>query len=165
MFFYHGSDVAPAPVLIVDDRWEDNFLLQRLLRVAKIGYPVHAASGGAEAIDLLQLAMSDSTRRLPFVVFLDVTMPQLSGFDVLQWMREQPALRDTAVVMLSASENPADVQKAYELGAQSYLTKYPSSKTLAEIVELAALPANLRGVFPKCAPDEGWPWNRSVSRS
>jgi CheY-like chemotaxis protein len=151
-------------VLIVDDRWEDNFLLQRLLRVAKVPHPVHTAGGGQEAIEVLQLSISDSTRQIPFLVFLDAKMPGRSGFEVLQWIREHAVLRNIAVVMLSDSDNPSEVQTAYDLGAQSYLAKYPSSQTLGEIVSLAALPLHLRGNFPKVTPDDGWPWNQSLSR-
>lgn len=163
MFSYHGNE-APAPVLIVDDRWEDNFLLQRLLRVAKIAHPVHTAGGGQEAVEVMRQCLAEPSRPTPFLVFLDMNMPGRSGFDVLQWIREHAALRAVSVVMLSDSDNPTEVQTAFDLGAQSFLAKYPSSQTLAEIVDLAALPLHLRGGFPKVMPGDGWPWNRPLSR-
>lgn len=162
MFSYRESDPTPSPVLIVDDRWEDNFLLQRLLRVAKIRNPVITAGSGAEAVDLLEHCLRDKRPALPCLVYLDVGMPERSGFDVLQWIRDHAALNEVAVVMLSASDNPADVQRAYELGAQSYLVKYPSSQTLAEVVELASLPISLRGSFPRSLPDDERPGNRRI---
>jgi CheY-like chemotaxis protein len=164
MFSYRESDPSPSPVLIVDDRWEDNFLLQRLLRVAKIRNPVITAGGGAEAMDLVEHCLRDGRPALPCLIYVDLNMPDKNGFDVLQWVREHSALNEVAVVMLAGSDSPADAARAYELGAQSYLVKYPSSQTLAEIVELASLPVSLRGSFPRFMPDDGGsqPGNRRI---
>jgi CheY-like chemotaxis protein len=136
-----------APVLVVDDRWEDIFLTQRLLRATRTKHPIHSATGGAEAIDYLQRCFTDSTL-IPCVIFLDTDMPMTSGLHVLQWVREQEVFKNVVIVMLSDSEEPADIELAYEMGAHSHLTKFPSSKTLAEILEQANLPVGPRQKLP-----------------
>jgi CheY-like chemotaxis protein len=143
----YGAAPTLAPILIVDDRWEDNFLLQRLFRVAQVANPVSAATSGQEAIQYLKIA-----RIAPCLVCLDTKMPLHGGLDVLHWIREHDILRVTAVVILTGSSDPADAQRAYELQADSYLLKYPSSQTLGEIVALANLPPSLRGEFPRSIP-------------
>ena len=60
---------------------------------------------------------------LPTVVLLDLNMPGRDGFDVLEWIREQPGLRRLRVYVLSASDRAQDIARAYDLGANSYLVK------------------------------------------
>jgi CheY-like chemotaxis protein len=137
-----------APVLIVDEHWEDTFLLQRLIRSTKTGHPVQTASGAQQAIEWLRLCLSLGNPK-PFLIFMDTGSPLNNGFDVLQWVRENADLKDVAVVMLSSSEDPANLQRAHDLGAQGYLLKYPSSQTLAEVIERAVHPSRLALSFPE----------------
>jgi CheY-like chemotaxis protein len=60
---------------------------------------------------------------LPTLVLLDLKMPGVDGFDVLKWLRLQPGLRRLLVVVFTSSDYPGDVNRAYELGANSYLLK------------------------------------------
>jgi len=148
------------PVLIVDDRWEDVFLLQRLLRSTKTTRRVCTAGGGPEAIRYF-VDCIEYGAQIPALVLLDISMPTKDGFDVLRWIRQHEAFKHVVVVMLSVSDDPADISKAQELGAQGYLAKYPSSQTLAEILELLTLPSCLRTNFPghisaKAEPDRGF---------
>src|SRR4051812_4253996 len=94
----YGATPSLAPILIVDDRWEDNFLLQRLFRVAGVANPVSAATSGLEAIQYLKIA-----RVAPCLVCVDTNMPHGGGLDVLHWIRERDSLRLTAVVILTGS--------------------------------------------------------------
>lgn len=142
------SNKLGAPVLLVDDRWEDIFLIQRLLRAANTKHPLHSAIGGVDAIGYLHRCLANRTQ-IPCVIFLDIGMPETDGFQVLQWVREQPELENVVVVMLADSEDPAAIERAHELGAQSFLCKFPSSKTLAEILEHADFPTGVRQVLPR----------------
>ena len=71
---------------------------------------------------------------LPFIIFLDLKMPYLDGFDVLSWMRTQPALQSIVVVVLSGSDEPNDHRRAYALGARSYLVKPPRPEEIREFI-------------------------------
>ena len=70
----------------------------------------------------------------PFVCFMDINMPGTNGFEVLRWLRRHDGFASLPVVMLSSTDNSRDLARAAKLGAQCYVTKYPSTSTLSEIV-------------------------------
>jgi CheY-like chemotaxis protein len=118
-------------ILIVDDNEDDVFAIRRALRKAEVSNPQEVVSNGQLAMDYLAGIGPYSDRArfpLPFIVFLDLKMPFRDGFDVLTWMREQPTLSDIVVVVLTGSDEVRDHQRAYSLGARSYLVK-PASAT------------------------------------
>jgi two-component system cell cycle response regulator len=106
-----------ATVLVVDDSALNRKLLERLL--VQEGYQVVMASNGREA--LAQLDGSDA-RRVD-VVLLDIVMPEMDGFEVLQRLRNQGILRRIPVIMISAVEEVESVARCIELGATDYLPK------------------------------------------
>src|SRR5690348_14819481 len=99
-------------ILLVEDSENDIALICRALREARVCNPLRIVRGGEEALAYLEKAVERSdTQRFPFpdLVLLDLKMPGLDGFDVLRWIRMQPALRGLPVIVLSASEDIADV--------------------------------------------------------
>src|SRR3989442_9844163 len=60
---------------------------------------------------------------LPTVMLLDLNMPKTDGFSVLTWVRAQPVLKRLAIIVLTASSRPEDIERAFDLGANSYLVK------------------------------------------
>ena len=117
-------------VLIVDD--EPNIVTSLVFLMKKGGYEVEVARNGDEA-----LALVESFR--PDLVLLDVMMPQRSGYEVCQKMRERPDWAHIKVMMLSAKGREAEVSKGMSLGADAYVTKPFSNR------ELVALVADLLG--------------------
>ena len=113
-------------ILLADDDTNDILLFRRALKQAKVPNPIQSVRDGAEAMDYLsgrdQYA-DRGTYPLPALLVLDLKMPRTTGFEVLQWLREQPRLNRLRVVVLSSSNQIADVNRAYELGASSYLVK------------------------------------------
>jgi len=65
---------------------------------------------------------------------LDLKMPRLSGFDVLEWLGTQPRFKQTPIVVLSSSADPGDMARALELGARDFITKPPNALDLERIV-------------------------------
>jgi len=113
-------------VLLVDDSENDALLMCTVFSRAGFVQPLQFAHDGEEAIAYLRGDGAFHNRRLfplPTVVLLDLNMPRKNGFEVLEWIRAQPGLRRLRVYILSASSQPADVRRAYELGANSYLVK------------------------------------------
>jgi CheY-like chemotaxis protein len=113
-------------ILLVEDDDNDVLLLQRAFAKAGLRAKLKVASGGQQAIEYLagHKDFADRTRfPLPFLVLLDLRMPGLDGFDVLRWIRAQPDLKRLLVVVLTSSDQQCDIDKAYELGANSYLLK------------------------------------------
>ena len=109
------SPAAPAPcVLVVDD--EPDIVALVAYHLAKAGYRVSTAATGADALDA-------SRRERPSLVVLDLMLPGLSGFDVLEQLRTDEATRDVAVLMLTARREEPDRIRGLSLGADDYLTK------------------------------------------
>jgi CheY-like chemotaxis protein len=93
---------------------------------------------GAQAIDYLSGVDGYGDRArypLPFLLLLDLKMPIVDGFGVLQWVRREPGLRRMLVVVLSSSDCQADVDHAYELGANSYLLKPVRFEEMAGMIQ------------------------------
>jgi CheY-like chemotaxis protein len=123
-------------ILIVDDNEDDVFAIRRALRKADVSNPQEVVSNGQLAMDYLAGIGPYSDRArfpLPFIAFLDLKMPFRDGFEVLTWMREQPALSDIVVVVLTGSDEVRDHQRAYSLGARSYLVKPVSATDVQQL--------------------------------
>jgi len=112
-------------ILIADDEPDIVTSLEFLMRGGN--YEVRVALNGEEA-----LRLAESFR--PDVVLLDVMMPQRSGFEVCQKIRENPALRDVKIVMLTAKGRDAEKDRGLNLGANAYVTKPFSTKELMNTV-------------------------------
>lgn len=125
-------------ILLVEDDRDDVFIFSRALKTARIGNPLVVVRSGQEAVEYLshEGTYADSEKHpLPFVIFLDLKLPYLDGFDVLTWIRQQPALRPIVVVVLTGSDETRDHQKAYALGARSYLVKPPQAEHILQFME------------------------------
>src|SRR5437660_8409386 len=125
-------------VLIVEDDPSDVFLLKRAFTLAQVPATLHFVRDGQEAIDYLEgdAEFQDRTEYpLPDLMLLDLKMPRLNGFDVLTWLRRQPGLKRLLVTILTSSDQAQDIDRAYNLGANSYLLKPHSSQQLADLVE------------------------------
>ncbi len=110
-----AADRAPADrVLVVDD--EPEIVALVAYHLAKAGYRVATAAGGQDAIELAR-------RERPALAVLDLMLPGMSGFDVLEALRADEATRDVAVLMLTARREEADRIRGLSLGADDYLTK------------------------------------------
>jgi len=128
-------------ILLVEDDSNDVLLMQRAFRKANLTHPVQVARDGQEAIEYLnhQGNFADLTRYpLPALILLDLKMPRKNGFETLEWLRQQPGLKRIVVVVLSSSSEIADIQRAYDLGVNSYLVKPGDFQTLVELVNLLA---------------------------
>ncbi len=124
-------------ILLVDDGECDLLLLRRAFGKADFNNPLQEARNGAEAIAYLQGegAYADRSRfPLPALVLLDLNMPMKNGFDVLSWLRTQPALHHLTVIILTASLRSEDVERAFELGANAFLVKPSTLEVLIDMI-------------------------------
>lgn len=123
-------------ILLVEDNEDDVFIFRRALREARVANPVQIAVHGRQAVEYLSGAGKYADRArypLPFLIFLDLKLPYVSGFDVLQWIRRTPELERIVVVVLSSSDEERDHSTSYQLGARSYLVKPPDSRQIREL--------------------------------
>ena len=113
-------------MLIVEDDPTDVLLIQRAFQKANVTSSQQVVSDGDNAVAYLagQGPYADRTiYPLPVLVLLDLKLPRRSGLEVLEWVRQQPGLKRLPVVMLTASRETKDINRAYDLGANSYLVK------------------------------------------
>ena len=127
------------PILIAEDNEDDVILIQALLQKANLSVPVHVVTDGEQAISYLSAAGEYADRAkypLPQLVLLDIQMPRTDGFKVLEWIRRQRGLEDLKVVMLTSIEDVRYVNRAYRLGAISFLLK---PMELIELLHITSL--------------------------
>jgi CheY-like chemotaxis protein len=128
----------PRQLLLVEDNEDDVFLMTRALRSAEIDLPIQVISDGQEALNFFagHGEYADRTAHpLPLLTFLDIKLPQVSGLELLGWIRSRPELRRAIVIMLTSSSHPEDVRRAYDLGANSYVVKPASFQQLVEFAK------------------------------
>jgi CheY-like chemotaxis protein len=125
-------------ILIVDDSEDDIFALRRALRKANIANPQQVLGNGREAIDYLSGVGPYADRTvypLPFLAFVDLKMPLSDGFEVLKCARSNSELQGIVVIVLTGSDEIKDHQRAYSLGARSYLVKPPTAADLTQLMQ------------------------------
>ncbi len=116
-------DTTKSNLLLVEDSEDDAFFFRRTLQKSGVTCTVHRVANGAEAINFLQTASTSGVDALPQIIFLDLKMPVLNGFEVLDWLQTQTFATPMRVVVLSGSEHPEDKERAAQLGAADYLVK------------------------------------------
>ena len=118
--------MATKTVLLVEDIDDDILIMKMACKRTGIPHLLQVVTDGAMALDYLSgngIYADRPVYPMPDVVFLDIKMPKRDGLEVLRWIRSQPGLRNLPVVMLTASTQKSDVDRAYELGVTSYLEK------------------------------------------
>ena len=125
-------------ILLIEDDYNDVLLIQRAFRKARIQTPMIQVSNGEEAIAYLsqQGQYEDKeTYSVPKLILLDLKLPRLSGLEVLAWIRQQPLVRRLLVVILTSSQESSDLDRAYDLGINSYLVKPVNFQDFVKLIE------------------------------
>jgi len=117
----------PQKILIVDDNPDSVAIMRSILE--NRGYHVHVAASGAEALQVV------STQALDLVL-LDVMMPEMSGIEVLQQIKDNSQTGRLAVILVTAKTHDEDVMVGYQYGADYYITKPFTAKQLLYGIEL-----------------------------
>ncbi|MGH0035416.1 MAG: response regulator [Myxococcota bacterium] len=126
-------------ILLVEDDEDDRRVALRALRRAGLEDSVAVAHNGREALEVLGLEPgSAQPARRPSVVFLDLKMPGVDGWEILDRMRDEPCTAVIPVVVLSSSDRSDDVQRSYELGANSFLVKHLDPRSPGTYIAEAA---------------------------
>lgn len=127
-----------AIILLVEDREDDVILIRKAFSKAGLMNPLYIVRDGEEAVAYLAGEGAFSNRNeypLPEIILLDLKMPKLDGFEVLQWIRGQPGIRGLPVIVLTSSEEMKDVNRAYSLGANSFMVKPLDFENTAQLAK------------------------------
>lgn len=115
-------------MLLVEDSEADVLLIQEALKDARIKNKLHVARDGQQAIDFL----ADNR---PGLVLLDLYLPKKNGLDVLRYIKSDPRLKATPVVVMTSSQEERDIAEAYELQANCYVTKPVDFEQLTVVIK------------------------------
>jgi CheY-like chemotaxis protein len=125
----HPNGVSPhadgrsVEILLVEDDRSDIRLVQEALQEGRVLHHLHVVRDGVEALAFLRGEGSYASAILPDLILLDLKMPKKGGLEVLREIKDSEALRRIPVIVLTTSDAPEDVAKAYELQASLYVTK------------------------------------------
>lgn len=124
-------------VLYVDDNEDDIIMAKRAFKKSHFKNEIVTVTDGQECLDYLfcEGDYKDKKKNLPVVILLDLNMPRLSGFDVLVKLRENEFTHLVPIVVLTTSDAEKDILKAYELGANSYITKPIQTEDFFKTIE------------------------------
>lgn len=143
-----------CPILLAEDEQNDVFLIKRAFQKAQLLNPIRVVPDGQEAISYLRGDGHYADREsfpLPTLVLLDLKMPRLGGFDVISWVRQQPGLKRLPLVVLTSSKDGPDINRAYELGANTYLVKPVEFDGLVEMMKNLSLYWFIMAEHPECS--------------
>jgi CheY-like chemotaxis protein len=133
------SDAGLGTILLIEDEITDAALVAHGLEKSGVQNPVVTLRNADEALAYLEGINEYADRiayPLPILILLDLKLPGMPGLQLLKWIRTRRDLRLIPVVILTASEDDADVKNAYDAGANSYLRK---AATTAEFYRLATV--------------------------
>lgn len=108
------KSLQKSHILIVDDAETHRFLLRNI--IMEMGYQPVLAESGAQALKVFP-------RCSPALVLLDISMPEMDGYEVCRRLREDPDARDIPIIFTSAFENPEEIIKVFEAGGTDYVMK------------------------------------------
>jgi two-component system response regulator len=117
-------------ILIVEDNASDAELTLRALKQRNLANQVHVCRDGAEALDFF----ADQVRPVPKVVLLDLKLPKVDGLEVLRHLKGEARTKAIPIVVLTSSREEPDIERAYALGANSYIVKPVDFEAFARAV-------------------------------
>jgi CheY-like chemotaxis protein len=125
----------PVDLLLVEDNEDDIVLIEEAFAEAKLMNVIFKVRDGEDALAYLRQEGPYTHRRKPGLVLLDINMPKMNGFEVLQAMKADPLLQSLPVVMLTTSDRDDDIVRSYTDGACSYIRKPMTLNQFAQVVK------------------------------
>jgi CheY-like chemotaxis protein len=142
-------------ILLADDDPNDVHIVKAAFDRAGYAFPFHVVPNGEEAIAYLKGEGKYANRKkfpIPSLLLLDIKMPSIDGFEVLRWVRSRPEWRVLPVIVLTNSYYGPDVNRAYDLGANSFLTKPGDFNQYVGAVKQVAHFWLVQNVIPEVGP-------------
>lgn len=146
-------------ILLVEDNADDEFFFRKSINDFHKTLDIYVLHDGNEVLDYIRSLNDESVRLFsrPDIIFLDLNLPNLSGFDILQDIKRRPALHDVPVIILSSSLNDNDVAKSYHMQASGFIRKdfnfnnYKNQihSTLCYWIDVVKLPHHMNPKHPE----------------
>jgi len=122
------------PILLVEDNPDDVLITQRAFKKGMIKNKLYTVENGIEALKFLHKDEDYFDVPVPALILLDINMPLMDGFQVLEKIKGDEELRKIPVIMLTTSERDSDIERAYSLGCNSYIVKPVNFQKFLEVV-------------------------------
>jgi len=129
-------NTSPVNILLVEDDDGDFKMVQRAFRKAKIANPLIRAIDGIEALEILRGESNEEALRRPFLILADINMPRMDGLTLLREIRDDAALKNCIVFMLTTSKHDEDKHTAYDLNVAGYILKEKAGHDFLNLVDL-----------------------------
>ena len=144
----HDPSIQELKILLAEDSRDDFFFISEALEKAAFKHRLEWVADGPKALQYLE---ENYPGNLPSMILLDINMPKLNGHEVLRRIKADPRFKNILVVVLTSSRFELDVERAYDEGASSYITKNTNFNKLVEVLnslykfwfEIAKTPRNL----------------------
>lgn len=131
----YSKNPQPIDILLVEDNPGDVELTQEAFHEANIATRMHVARDGDEALDFLYRRGAHAEAVRPDIILLDLNMPGKNGKEVLEIIKQDYALKDIPVIVLTSSEADMDVAKSYSLHANAYIVKPLNLTQFVQVVQ------------------------------
>jgi CheY-like chemotaxis protein len=126
----------PITILICDDDEDDRLLTQQALEDAHVSNSIRFVEDGDQLLDYLYQRGKFGLAPRPGLILLDLNMPKMDGREALKVIKEDPALHDIPIVVLSTSRLDEDIIRSYQLGVNSFITKPVTFSGLVEAMNV-----------------------------
>lgn len=123
------------PILLVDDSPDDIMIAKRAFKKSNMYNKIFVTHNGEEAIDFLQKKGKFKDVPTTGLVILDLKMPKVNGFEVLKTIKNDEKLKSIPIIVLTSSSRPEDIERAYNLGCNSFIVKPISFEDFVEAVQ------------------------------
>lgn len=134
----HDDVPQPARILLVEDGHVQTLLIRTALAHLPALDLVHVAKDGVEAMEFLGRELRSVNGQLPHMILLDINMPKKNGFEVLAELKSDPVLRRIPVIIFTTSDSREDIDRAYDKGANTFVTKPATLGGLKQVLDRIA---------------------------
>ena len=133
------SNQQPVTIVMVEDDEGHARLIERNIRRAGISNDIRHFLDGTSALEFILSSVDGPLSNGPALVLLDLNLPDMSGIDILTKIKQEPKLKRMPVVVLTTTDDKAEIQRCYDLGCNVYITKPVNYESFADAIRQLGL--------------------------
>ena len=145
------ENTKPINILLVEDTDNDVIITQRAFKKVKVTNDLYIVRDGQEALDFIfhEGKYAETKPPTPGLILLDINMPKINGFQVLERLKSNPVYKIIPIVMITVSDRDEDIVRSYNGGAVSYITKPVNFESFVNVIEQFEIYWTLVSKVPK----------------